>query len=232
MPFHSLPEGIPGPPGPAGPGTFTEETSIVSVRDYGAIGDGVIGDRDAIYNAIAAANDRELLFPAGTYRVESDLIFGSTVAARFLNGAKLSIDSGVTATIKGPLEAGLYQIFSGDGSVRIGKGAVPMVYPQWWGAVGDDNTDNSDAFNKALELVKNVGVLYIPTGTYRLNAPINAFPSDYATYQNTGIVIRGAGMKDTILKYMASSGYCVELKADELSYKAPCYVTLEDIHIP
>jgi len=165
MPFDSISEGIPGPPGPAGPGTFTEETSIVSVRDYGATGDGVTGDRNAIYNAIAAANNRELLFPAGTYRVESDLIFGSAVAVRFLNGAKLVIDSGVTVTINGPLEAGLYQIFSGDGSVNIGKVSVPMVYPQWCGVVGDGTTDDTTALTNAVNTaISSDNTLYIPQG--------------------------------------------------------------------
>jgi hypothetical protein len=145
MPFQSISEGIPGPPGPAGPGTFTQETSIVSVLDYDAKGDGVTGDRDAIYNAIDDASNRELLFPAGTYRVESELTFGSTVAVRFLNGAKLSIDSGVTVTINCPLEAGLYQIFSGDGYAHFGNGTSVEVYPEWWGK------DTPDCIQKALD---------------------------------------------------------------------------------
>lgn len=40
-----------------------------NVRDYGAVGDGVSDDTEAIYAAVRAAEDGELLFTKGTYRI-------------------------------------------------------------------------------------------------------------------------------------------------------------------
>lgn len=62
-----------------------------------------------------------------------------------------SIDNGGNnLTINGSLEAGLYQVFSGAGSVRFGDGVVKEVYGEWWGAVADDSTDNTTALQAAL----------------------------------------------------------------------------------
>ena len=56
--------------------------------------------------------------------VSTDETVPTTMALRFLKGGSLSIDSGKTVTINGHLDSGLYQIFSGDGSVAFGAGAV------------------------------------------------------------------------------------------------------------
>ena len=66
-------------------------------------------------------------------------------------GAVITIPSGVTLTINGPFQAGLYQVFSytgtGQGPQANNTGSWPLIfsktsvkelYPQWWGAVGDD----------------------------------------------------------------------------------------------
>lgn len=45
----------------------------VDVRDFGAKGDGVTNDLPAFSAADAAANGRDLLIPAGTYRIQGDL---------------------------------------------------------------------------------------------------------------------------------------------------------------
>jgi hypothetical protein len=71
-----------------------------------------------------------------------------------------------TVAIYGPIDAGLYQIFSctGTGKVVIGPGAVKEVYPQWWGAVGDDATDCTAALQAAFDTGMKV---VLPTGTYQ-----------------------------------------------------------------
>lgn len=45
----------------------------VSVKDFGAVGDGVADDTTAVQNALTAAAGRRLFFPSGTYLVSSDL---------------------------------------------------------------------------------------------------------------------------------------------------------------
>ncbi len=63
----------------------------IDVRDFGAIGDGATDDTVAIVAAWAAvlAGGRKLFFPAGTYKISSNLVFsvtGSSPAGRFIEG--------------------------------------------------------------------------------------------------------------------------------------------------
>ncbi|WP_299367683.1 glycosyl hydrolase family 28-related protein [uncultured Tateyamaria sp.] len=53
--------------------------SLVDVRDFGAVGDGVTDDSDAFDAAIAAANGRTVLVPEGTFRLEKDVAFEEQV---------------------------------------------------------------------------------------------------------------------------------------------------------
>ena len=56
---------------------------IINVKDYGAVGDGVTDDYDAIQNAInAATNPSIVFFPAGTYLIQDRLSLQSGVVLR------------------------------------------------------------------------------------------------------------------------------------------------------
>jgi len=60
----------------------------------------------------------------------------ATVHLMVGRGGTFTIANGVTLTINGTIEAGLYQIFSlvGTGTVVFGTGVITEVYPEWWGA--------------------------------------------------------------------------------------------------
>ena len=51
----------------------------VDVRDFGAVGDGVSDDRDAFLAADAAAAGRQILVPAGNFRIDGNLTLGAAV---------------------------------------------------------------------------------------------------------------------------------------------------------
>ena len=128
------------------------------------------------------------------------------------------------------------------GTHVLAAGSVGQILPQWWGAAGiDDSTDNSNAFNKALSATATCGTLYIPTGTYQVDTPICNFPNGYNGLPTAGIVVHGAGVSDTIIKYMGSDAhYAIEARyeghyiiggAATVVGTVPGYVTISDMQI-
>jgi hypothetical protein len=178
----------------------------VNVRQYGASGDG-INDDDAINNAINAMSSGDLYFPKGTYRICSNIKIPSSIRIIFENGAKLSVDSGVIVVISGTIGAGLYQIFSGNGSISL-NGAIREVYPQWWGAKGDDSKIDTGAIQAAVtSLSPNGGVVYFPRGLYIVSDTITV---------SEGVYLQGASV-DTRSKIIATQGSSIRPKTNKVS---------------
>ena len=327
---------------------------------YGATGDGSTDDASAITSAASAAANGTLFFPAGTYRIASNVTIGATVKVVMNHKAIIKPVWGKVFTISGTLDAGNYQIFddnngvgtdgtfttdtgnwtkgagwtidAGDSNVAahdgtntealsyagapgvaskifmlkytiggsvnggitpsiggvsgkkryaagtyvetitaigtgaltftpelhfggtidnvevymlnthvIAKASVETIIPQWWGATGDDATDNSMIFNKALANIGNIGTMFIPAGIYRLNTPVWYFPKGYNGLPTQGFVLKGAGLSETILKYMGSDAhYAIETVyeghyviggADTVSGTIPGYITISDMQI-
>ncbi len=123
------------------------DLGIFNVIDYGAVGDSVTDDRTAIADADSAA-DSTLFFPQGTYKISSNITISSDCF--FESGAVLTPDTGVTVTLGGSVNAGVYQIF--DASLGTITLASPLAVNHivWWGAVGDGSTDDKTAIDQAL----------------------------------------------------------------------------------
>lgn len=84
----------------------TKLEDTVSVKDFGAVGDGVTDDRGAIAAAVSGARGRQILFPEGNYLIDTD---GGSITLEevelsgenVLDGATGSIDQGVNLWITG-----------------------------------------------------------------------------------------------------------------------------------
>jgi len=114
------------------------------------------GDLGTAITAIGSTKT-VLSLPAGNWPIASNLTVPANLTLKLAHGAVLAIATDKTLTINGPLEAGLYQIFScaGTGKVTFGKGAVKETYAEWWGAIGDNVTDNYAPMQQAITMTAN-----------------------------------------------------------------------------
>ena len=171
---------------------------------------------DAI-TAIDTANKTLLVTEAET--CDNNFTVPTNVTVRFERGGKWTIDNGITVTFNGQIEAGLWQIFAYTGTGVIeGSPQVKVFYPQWWGAIINDDskkTENTVAFNEVYKY-KNVS---IPEGNYYLNA------LDTITHD---IKIIGTGIS-TVLTFDATTD-CITLSVEDGEvYPLDEGVLIEDI---
>jgi|GEM_PF-4270895 len=150
---------------------------------------------------------------------------GNNVVLKWKNsGNIITVSDGVTLTINGSFESGLYQVFScvGTGSVIFGDDIYPAlvheVYPEWWGI--DGTADN-------IEIQKAIDSLYYG-GIVRL------LPRLYST---TGTITVGTGLKPmTILgsgDYESSSGTRIIYSGPDSAkiFTMKAFSSLEDLFI-
>ncbi|HBG26924.1 MAG: hypothetical protein A2Y10_10595 [Planctomycetes bacterium GWF2_41_51] len=114
----------------------------IDARDYH---DGNYNDYDgaAITGALNAAgpSEKTIFLAAGMWYITHSITIPSNITLKFEHGAILKISGGRTLTINGNIESSVRQIFSGDGTVKLGS-LVKEAYPQWWGNVGTVNDNN------------------------------------------------------------------------------------------
>lgn len=165
---------------------FLDKVNIwVDPRSYGVTFDDV-----TLGLAIAAigANNRTLVIPPGVWSIANDLTIPTNIGLRVEMGGILQIATGKTLIINGPFEAGLYQMFSGDGSVKFEGRLTKEVYPQWFGAKGDGVTDDTIPFQKLGASAYSGATIKIPnTGNPYLITDFNC-PYDNITFVNKGYI--------------------------------------------
>lgn len=93
------------------------------VTEYGALGDGSTDDYQAIDDALDDGVTY-LVFPAGTYKIGSDLSVGASVTLVLLPGATLAPTTGKTVTVGGSLIAHSETLNGGAGTVTLSPAGV------------------------------------------------------------------------------------------------------------
>ncbi|MFA6476977.1 MAG: glycosyl hydrolase family 28-related protein [Victivallaceae bacterium] len=146
---------------------FAAPAASPDLKSFNAAGDAVTDDSDAFSKALMAAeSSSQLCIPSGKYLIGSVAVPAS-VKLSFAAGAVLKIKPGCTLEINGEIDAPPVEIFDGPGTVS-GKPLNHRIYPQWFGARGDGNTDDSKALQNAADLAfRSLGrTLFIPEGRY------------------------------------------------------------------
>ena len=181
--------------GSAGAVTRTVESKLqewVSIKDFGAVCDGVTDDTVAVQTAISSlSGDSVTLLIPGVTLVSANLTFGDNLQLDFTNGGMLVGDAGTEEIIisVAPV-ATVQQIFSN---------CVPTtttgitIYPEWFGAVKDGATDDLSAFNDAVAFLQNTGgIIQLQAGFYAI--------SDELSIGYDDITIQGAGNNTSWVK--------------------------------
>lgn len=161
---------------PAGAGAVatTVQTKLrenVSVKDFGAVGDGSTNDTAAIQAALATGCT--VLFPSSTYLISSTVTF--TGGFLFEKNALLKIATGATVTLNGSVQAGLYQIFDQTGTpgkILFALNSVTEIYPQWWGAVVDGTTDDQSPMQACINSALASSVKVAFSGHLYITSPL------------------------------------------------------------
>lgn len=169
-------------------------SEFISVKDYGAVGDGQADDTKAFEAAIAQG--KPLLVSSGSY-VVGDLDI--TVPLSFLPGAALLAKSGSTVSLREQISSPKQHIFQGNGTYTIALTdaesgeQLKEGHCAWWGVFpGAAYADvNSDRIAKALSAYGNLreGVLYFDIGGYHLTKSVDV---------PRGVVIKGDGIRRTV----------------------------------
>jgi hypothetical protein len=193
----------------------------VSVKDFGAVGDGVADDTAAIQAALAAST--QVVFPAGTYLVSTVTITGGVLA--FVSGAVLSIPTGQTVSfVNTQIDAGRQKIFNCGGTGKV-NGTVnnDLIFPEWWGAIADglhpptgvDFSDraaaaarNAPALQAALTFAGNQYSFNGLAGTVSLTYGYYVYNTTLSIPLSVNLIGYGIG---SALFYYAATGNAVEM---------------------
>ncbi len=126
---------------------------------------------------------------SGTTLVDFDTTIPSTIIVDIdSKSGYFDVSAGVTLTINGVISTlSSHRIFSTTGTVVFSNSS--MIYPQWWGAVGDGVADDTAAIQAALNTLTAGGTLIFPKSS-------GCYKSGNISIQNmSGLTILGTGGK-------------------------------------
>lgn len=188
-------------------GTYKPTGFFFNVKNYGAMGDGSTDDRAAFVSAAAAVGSHGTLYlPTGTYRIASNLTLANALRIKFEEGAIIKPDNGVMVSLTAVEARGAQQIFdvSVGGSIQLvppvygattaaGLPNTNMLYVTWFGAKGDSTTDDTLAFQGAVNAAGPGTTIFIPNTTfpYIISSTIRAYKDANGRYD--GLHFLGEG---------------------------------------
>lgn len=122
------------------------------------------------YDALKDATVGTITFQTNITITQNNKKVSSNKILRFFNGNKLIVNSGVELIINGGIEAGLFQIFAGQGKIS-GNPIVKEIYPQWFGADASGGRDTTIEVQKAIDFASNLNgsIVYFPKGKYYIS---------------------------------------------------------------
>lgn len=198
--------------------TLIEDNTKLSVRSYGAKGDGTTNDWAAIN---AMANDvGYVLFTRGVYRItgnrsirvplyfeeEARILVGGSDKIRIWNRISASPKQQIFDYVGGPTAPTGSIVLQNDNAEGIGEDSR-YVYAAWYGifAVGQQGPSQSPLFEKAMESLDEdirEAVFELDVATYYIDRGLDIPKS---------VWFKGQGDRRTVFDIAHDSGYCFKL---------------------
>lgn len=180
----------------------------VSVKDFGAVGDGVANDSAAF--TAASATGKKVLVPAGDYLIGTSISVASQI--EFVQGSKILVGNGIVVTFNGTLSAGVYRIFqcTGTGEIVLNWRYTNEAYPEWWGAASDGATDCLAAIQASLKAAQTTK---LHPGDYFVSNTVKII-YDYRWLVGSGSRYNGVNDKVTRLLVTNGSNYALQVGPD------------------
>ncbi|MCD6197472.1 MAG: hypothetical protein J7K15_02725 [Deltaproteobacteria bacterium] len=152
--------------------------NIVFAKDYDSFADAV--------SDIGTSNATTLI-TSTSLTLTANVTVSGNINIVALEGTSFS--GAYTLTFNGPFQAGLYQVFDDDVTVKFGSGAINNIYPEWWGARSTGATDDTSAIQSAIDSVSDInGTIVFSTGTYKVTTS-KTIPSNINTKVEKGAIL-------------------------------------------
>jgi hypothetical protein len=175
------------------------------VKAFGAFGDGVTDDSDSFIKALDSIGQKGYLYlEQGSYLIGGDITVPENVVISFSEDADIAVAKDKVLTIKGFVQAGIVQIFKGEGTV---EGLIRNAgYPQWFGI--SDPIDDIPVFQKAINALKV------------MNVPVIGRPYDVCNLIiDHEILIQGEGSVRTSLVFPKTGRRLFDIRSSNVVIK-------------
>ena len=158
---------------------FAQDRHPLMREDLGYVHAHAFGDEtqtDATITAALAsigASVKTLMLTPGTWTIANDLTIPANVDLVIPSGATVAINTGRTLTINGTIPKLRRSFFTGAGSVVFGP-KVDDIYPEWFGALCDDATNDHAALTRTMTAASASGrrTVRLPAATCRITSAL------------------------------------------------------------
>lgn len=176
----------------------------VSVKDFGS-------NLGVALTALGATETTLIIDDDVTVSVNTTIPV--TLAIEVKNGSVITINNTIVLTINGSFSAGMNKVFDGAGATNTVFAAVGDIFARWFGAKGDDSTDDSTSIQKAINVAQqsdNANVVF-GSGIFRIGTTLSI------TNANKGISIigtrdsalqQGSVNSNCVIKWVGGAGHC------------------------
>jgi hypothetical protein len=150
---------LPGQTGAGSNGPRVTEPNAASYASFAAAVDALAANGGTLVVSTPQTLTGDKLVPAGVF-------------LKFERGGQLTARTPVTITIREPITAGRWLVFGDNVTAQFKRAYPDTFFPEWWGAKGDDETDDLAAFDRMIAALQGAHVAHIllaPATTYYLS---------------------------------------------------------------